>query len=1150
MGPLPADTVRGVSDDAASLHDFALRRTSIHRRHGDPFPLPRLREELGTSSAATSLRQRADDAFKTLNELAAVPFDQTDRTSSTPLTQVQSWMVEDILRRITQHGPAPEMSGQAALDEIVSSDYLYAQEANHLVEFDISRSKVLQRKAEPSLTVDLSSTEARTYLDNFRDLIERPAHELESPELQSSMPTPYWDPRLKKSRARRVELYQSLSRCSLLCFRRRVKAQAAFFTVKKKDNYHQRLIIDARQANACHRRPPTTKLATPAGLLSLDMSPDTLQGNGFGEVTYGGRPLGSQPSAETGDVGDCFYNFLVPQMASWFGLGDWFTGSELRALGMHPGQIFDDDLQGLSDLGDDEKVCACFCGMAMGWSWSLYLANEAVVHQASLAGGGGQEDVIRDKTPPPFVQAHKPAVGVYVDNVQIFGGDVGQASRRMDGIANRFSELGIPYEVDEVDGKLEVESLGMRFDFNGRVAATPKPSKTWRLWLATRQLMSRGKIHGRAMQIWLGHVTHHFALAKSCMACLSACYRFAEDHKHHRSQVWPSVRKEMRQVLSLLFLVEYDLSASTCPEVHLGDSADYGYSLMVTSASHEDIRAELRYKERWRFIVSDEPLPGEPVPLPDHVETEGKCDVQQFHHLGSTFEPGVAQQTTYGQQLKKKMFDPAWIEWVSRKQRNMAVPVPRPQRSMVHGPGIPAISQKWDSPSRWKLLVARRWDRPQEHINVKEAKVVLMGLRRICRTTKNLGQVCLSLSDNLVSCLAFEKGRSSSGTLNGVLRRATAYVMAGRLQWRLRHIPTDRNAADEASRWFQPKGEKNRRPLDIPDDGHVLMTDFESGGTSSSSSSSPLRLGARQRERKGFFLEIFSGTARLTSHMRSAGIACLPDVEIGRGQHFNLLRKSTQRCLLQMILEGKIVYLHCGTPCTVFSRARHNIKHLARARQKEAEGISLALFTVLAVRNMINVGGYFSIENPQSSTLWQFGPIHDLFKLKDVAFIVWHMCEYGASCKKPTGLLTNIRGLSGLAKRCSGGHQHVPLRGTERVWEDGAWITRNRTRGAGAYPLELCKQWVSLVQESIGQLFASSEGCQHECQHFERRLQKATAPKRVLGQRPSKSIAGGGKDGEDSELTTREARDYIKKHPVIFGHFTKDQVRQLNQQKE
>lgn len=112
LRPRPADTVRGFSDDPAFLHDFALRRTSIHRRHGDPFPLPRLRDELGTSIAATSLRQRADDAFRTLNELAAVPFDQTDRTTSTPLTQVQSWMVEDILRRITQHGPPPEMSGQ------------------------------------------------------------------------------------------------------------------------------------------------------------------------------------------------------------------------------------------------------------------------------------------------------------------------------------------------------------------------------------------------------------------------------------------------------------------------------------------------------------------------------------------------------------------------------------------------------------------------------------------------------------------------------------------------------------------------------------------------------------------------------------------------------------------------------------------------------------------------------------------------------------------------------------------------------------------------------------------------------------------------------------------------------------------------------
>ena len=322
------------------------------------------------------------------------------------------------------------------------------------------------------------------------------------------------------------------------------------------------------------------------------------------------------------------------------------------------------------------------------------------------------------------------------------------------------------------------------------------------------------------------------------------------------------------------------------------------------------------------------------------------------------------------------------------------------------------------------------------------------------------------------------------------------------------------------------------------------MTDFESGGGSSSSTSRPFGNGAAQDDKKGFFLEIFSGTARLTSQMRSAGMACFPDIEIGRGQHYNLLRKSTQRCLLQMILEGKLVYLHCGAPCTVFSRARHNIENYAKARQKEAEGVSLALFTTLAVRNMMSVGGYFSIENPQSSTLWQFGPIHDIFKLKDVAFIVWHMCQYGVNCKKRTGLLTNVPGLSGLAKRCSGGHLHVPLRGPERVWEDGAWITRNRTRGAGAYPVE-----VSLVQiqQSRGHLFrTSTTSGLHERQQFERRLHKAAVAKRVRGQGPAGSIAGGNNISEDTELAVGEARQYIKSHPVVFGDFTKGQVQQLH----
>jgi len=1091
-----------------------------------------------------------------LNELAAVPFDETVRTSTASLTKVQEWIVKDVLRRISQHGHAPDLTEQAALDEIVSSEHLYEQEANHLVGFDISRIKVLQRQARPSLTVDLASPEAKAYLLNYRELIERPAFELEADGFQESLPTPYWDPLLRRSRKKRVELYQALFRCSLLSFRRREKARAAFFTVRKKDNYHQRLIIDARQANAFHHRPPTTRLATPAGMVSLDFSPETLEANGFGGIAGNGDDdddsrIPISPHAETGDVGDCFYNFLVPQLASWFSLGDWFTGAELSALGMNPGTIFDDDSQRDSPLEDSESVVACFSGMAMGWSWSLFLANESVVHQSSFPRQWDQDDIIRDKAPPPLVQPGRPAVGIYVDNIQVLAGGAGEASSRMLGIANRFSQLGIPYDIDDVHDKVEVESLGMKFDFAGRVAAMPKPRRTWRLWLATRCLLKRRRVHGKVLQVWLGHVTHHFALTRCCMSSLSACYRFAEEHKGHRAVVWPSVKKELRHCLGLFFLVEMDLSAPTSPEVHVGDSADLGYSLMTTQASHEEIRAELRFKERWRFITSSEPVRSCPLPPP-----QGECQssafvtdpLQEFHYMGSRRNAGLGRSTQFGRWLGEQVKDPQWEQWLRERHARFEA-AHRPRISLIHGPGVPPVASTWDTADRWRLLVARPWDHPSEHINAKELRVCVMGLRRLCRSSSNCGTVALSLSDNLVSCLAVDKGRSSSGALNGILRRAAAYQMACRVRWQVRHIPTDRNIADGPSRWFQTKSklkheERSRPPLD----GHVLVPDFEAGRCPSFSST----VSAERSEpsRRGFILEFFSGTARLTRAFEEKGLATLPDIEVAKGHHFNLLRRKMQKFLLQLLLEGKVLYAHFGTPCTTFSRARHNIKNVMKARQKEADAVSLAIFTARAIRILIRCGGYFTLENPLTSTLWEFQPIRDLFRSKDVFFISWHMCQYGASCKKPTGLLGNIPGLSGLAKSCGGGHRHQHLRGSERVWDEGVWKSRNRTKSAGAYPPQLCQQWASLVQDSIGHLFQLPHAViRDQSRHVEWSLQEAAVATRHRV-KTGKNGAGARHFHTENSEFTEEGKQHLKRHPVVFGQHTKseaEEIRRANQ---
>ena len=75
-----------------------------------------------------------------------------------------------------------------------------------------------------------------------------------------------------------------------------------------------------------------------------------------------------------------------------------------------------------------------------------------------------ESQFIRDKVPSPSV-LQQPAVGVYVDNVNVLGCGRGRVQGVMDSISSRFSQLGIPFEVtDQVDCR-RISSLGLEFDF-------------------------------------------------------------------------------------------------------------------------------------------------------------------------------------------------------------------------------------------------------------------------------------------------------------------------------------------------------------------------------------------------------------------------------------------------------------------------------------------------------------------------------------------------------------------------------------------------------------------------------------------------------------------------------------------------------------
>eukprot|EP00438_Fugacium_kawagutii_P029955 Skav226337 [mRNA] locus=scaffold3640:32863:33678:+ [translate_table: standard] len=235
---------------------------------------------------------------------------------------------------------------------------------------------------------------------------------------------------------------------------------SCIFAVKKKDGA-QRLIVDARQANWSHQRPPKTQLSTAAGMLGLDLSPETLEANGFGEP----YTFSSRPCFEAGDVSDCFYNFQVHQLASWFAFDDRFSVQHLWDHGFDFTTLFDDVTQREDMVDGSTMVVPCFGGLPMGWSWALFLANESIVHQVTAPRNFRTDDVIRDRARAPDVLPQRPAVGVYVDNIHVFAGDMGGASSRMTEIEHRFSQLGIPFVTDHFEQQLQADSLGITLDF-------------------------------------------------------------------------------------------------------------------------------------------------------------------------------------------------------------------------------------------------------------------------------------------------------------------------------------------------------------------------------------------------------------------------------------------------------------------------------------------------------------------------------------------------------------------------------------------------------------------------------------------------------------------------------------------------------------
>ena len=226
-----------------------------------------------------------------------------------------------------------------------------------------------------------------------------------------------------------------------------------------------------------------------------------------------------------------------------------------------------------------------------------------------------------------------------------------------------------------------------------------------------------------------------------------------------------------------------------------------------------------------------------------------------------------------------------------------------------------------------------------------------------------------------------------------------------------------------------------------------------------------------------WFLEIFSGTARLTSSVRALGIPCLPPIDITVCSEvpsaFDVLDCENWSFIMKLIASGAIKFIHFGAPCNSFSAARKEDGGPPPLRSEEhpeglpgltGSNLAIAMLgnffterTVEAAETVVRVGGDFSIENVLGSLLWQTVWIRRLMREARTFQVDFDQCAFGAASMKPTRiLLSNQRLQNGLSRKCPKNHVHEVLKG--KVWSEQFQKLVFRTKLAQVYPHDMCSQ--------------------------------------------------------------------------------------------
>ena len=1026
-------------------------------------------------------------AVRALNALADARGDGVLRLSAPsyavpgdPLSAAQSTALGNLSRSIRACLPAParsDLCADGALCALLRSRDIYDVEQSCAVQpYDPDKLKVLRGQTVPKDARALVGDTAGEFLLHSATRIERAA---DDPVFEGALPQPHWDARLRLSRRVRRDFILRLHAVGLVAWRRRAKQQAGIFFVAKKDDTI-RMVVDCRPANESHLRPPHSALATAGALGAINLAPSFLAEAGCASdfLAHGAAV----------DLSDGYYQFKVPELASWFALGERFTAGEVGIT-----SAYCDDAREDRPVAADEVLWACFGAMPMGWSWGLYFCHESLSECCRRAMHATQPTVelLEDRRPPPRLSTNSAFVAPYVDNGNIIAGSQSAAKVLLTAVQHELSAVGFVYhEVVEPTRRLDL--LGRTLDLE---LGTLRPSqkRLWRLWYALDELLARPALSKNQMRVVLGHLVDTLCMRRELLSVLCLSYSFVGTGGDDVLRLPREVCWELEVCRDVLLLVYVDLRREPCPRMYCSDASKAGYALHSSPVCPAEFWKATAHKERWRFTSRRTPPAG---------GGEASRGVEASFDAAPLFNAWA----------EAELEEEATATWDGRVvvhgcRGDVAVAQPRTEDEPT-GVQIPPLDDEIVDPTRWHLVVARPW-RSAGVIHHQEGRAALLGLRREAHLVGSHNKVLLSLGDNLAEVLVAERGRARDRGLLSLARQAAAHQVAANIGWKRRYVETDRNPSDKDSReplvaaarlrrerhlvapWAPPPGLPPVQTVDPGAVGRGTYRALVAGGqplgaggtrlvprpappTSRPAPCAPppgLALVALPTPPPGLepkgaplrsgtwsgILEVFAGHCIISRACRDIGLRILEPLDLRHGPHHDLRLPAVVRQVVSWLAAGLIWVLWLAPPCTSWSPTK-----VGNGPAPDAETCGAALVRLLRAARRYGVP--VVVENPQASRLWQWPPLSRELVASRCEFVTVDMCCFDAAWRKPTKLCGNLAGLSGLACRCPGHAEHVRLQGTVEHGGVKLW----RTSFAAAYPHRLGRAVAELFSYAAG----------------------------------------------------------------------------------